>query len=134
MLKEKDKIIEEAKNVLFKISELFKQHEKEIGSELLKAHHEAQEQVRKANTLFRCPVCKEGNLIILRSRKGKRFAACNNYPECKTTFGLPQFGLIKVSDKTCECGFPLLLLIRKGKPPWEFCFNTQCTRKEKTKT
>ncbi|MEM2933286.1 MAG: hypothetical protein QW622_03740, partial [Candidatus Pacearchaeota archaeon] len=52
------------------------------------------------------------------------------YPECKTTFALPQFGLIKLSDKKCECGWPLLLLIRKGKPPWLFCLNPQCpTRK-----
>jgi len=133
MLKEKEKIIEEAKSVLLKISELFKKHEKEIGSELLKAHREVQEQARKANTLFKCPVCKEGDLVILRSRKGKRFAACNNYPECKTTFALPQFGLIKLSDKKCECEWPILLLIRKGKPPWQFCLNPVHYSKEKEK-
>ena len=130
MIKEKDKIIEEAKEVLKKISEQFRKHEQEIGKELLKAHHEAQEQQRKANTLFKCPVCHEGDLVILRSRQGKRFAACNKYPACKTTFGLPQFGLIKVSEKKCVCGWPMLLLIRKGKPPWLFCLNPNCpTRK-----
>ncbi|MGB9708259.1 MAG: DNA topoisomerase I [Candidatus Pacearchaeota archaeon] len=130
MLREKGKIIEEAKKVLLKIAEQFRKHEQEIGHELLKAHREAQEQQRKANTLFKCPVCHEGDLIILRSRKGKRFAACDKYPTCKTTFGLPQFGLLKVSDKKCECGWPLLLLIRKGKPPWLFCLNPECpTRK-----
>lgn len=130
MLKEEQKILEEAKHLLLKIAELFKKHEQEIGKELLEAHHEAQEQQRKANTLFQCPVCKEGMLVILRSRMGKRFAACNKYPQCKTTFGLPQFGLIKMSDKKCECGWPLLLLIRKGRPPWLFCLNPECpTRK-----
>lgn len=130
MLKEEHKIITEAKQLLLKIAEQFKKHETEIGQELLKAHYEAQEQQRKVNTLFQCPVCKEGMLVILRSRMGKRFAACNKYPACKTTFGLPQFGLIKMSDKKCECGWPLLLLIRKGRPPWLFCLNPECpTRK-----
>ena len=25
-----------------------------------------------------------------------------------------------------ECSFPLLLSIKKGKRPWELCFNTEC--------
>lgn len=131
MLKEEHKIIEEAKNVLLKIAEIFKKHEKNIGSELLKAHREVLEQTRKANTLFKCPSCKEGDLIVIKSRNGKRFVACSNYPKCKTTFGLPQFGLIKVSEKKCECGWPLLLLIKKGKPPWNFCLNPECYKKAK---
>ncbi len=130
MLKEEHKILEEAKKLLLKIAEVFKKHEKEIGKELLKAHNEAQEQERITNTLFKCPVCHEGDLVILRSRRGKRFAACNKYPNCKTTFGLPQFGLIKLSDKKCECGWPMLLLIKKARPPWLFCLNPECpTRK-----
>lgn len=123
ILEKREKILEEAKEVLKKISEQFRKHEINIGKELLKAHHEAQEQIKKANTLFKCPVCSEGNLVILKSRKGKRFVACNRYPKCKITFGLPQFGLIKLGDKNCECGWPFLLLIRKGKPPWQFCLN-----------
>ena len=38
--------------------------------------------------------------------------------------------MIKVSEKKCECGWPLLLLIRKCRPPWHFCMNMECpTRK-----
>lgn len=130
IVKEEGKLIEEAKELLLKIAEQFKKHERDIGRKLLEAHKEAREQERRANTLFQCPVCKKGSLIILRSRRGKRFAACTEYPECKATFGLPQFGLIKMSDKKCECGWPMLMLIRKGRPPWLFCLNPECpTRK-----
>lgn len=122
-IKEENKIIEEAKKTLLKISEQFKKHEKDIGKVLVEAHYKIEEEARKANTLFKCPVCDKGDLIVLRSRHGKRFAACNEYPECKATFGLPQFGLIKLSEKKCNCGWPLLLLIRKNKPPWLFCLN-----------
>ena len=40
---------------------------------------------------------------------------------------MPPNALIKKSDKLCEsCGFPKVLAIRKGKRPWEFCFNINC--------
>ena len=128
--KEKE-TIEKAKKILIKIAEQFKEKEEKIGKELLNAHKEITKEQKKANTLFLCPKCKKGHLIMLRSRKGKRFAACDRYPECKTTFPLPQYGLIKLSDKKCpKCGLPLLILIKKGKPPWEFCMNPECYTKQ----
>ncbi|UZE94231.1 MAG: DNA topoisomerase I [Candidatus Pacearchaeota archaeon] len=131
IVKKEKKVIDEAKDLLIKISKQFKEHEKEIGKELLAAHKEIVEEQRKANTLFLCPVCKKGHLVMLRSRRGKRFAGCDAYPKCKNTYALPQYGLIKLAGKKCkECDFQLLLLIRKSKPPWEFCFNPECkTRK-----
>ena len=130
MLKEKEKILKEAKEIIKKIGKQFKKQEEKIGKELLEAKDEQEKEERKSNTLFLCPKCKKGYLIILRSKKGKRFAACNKYPKCKTTFPLPQYGLIKLTDKKCKCGFPLLILIKKGKRPWEFCMNPECYQKE----
>jgi DNA topoisomerase-1 len=121
--KKKKKTLEEAKELLEKIAKQFKKQEEKIGKKLLEAHKETKKQEKERNTLFTCPKCKEGKLVMLRSKKGKRFAACNRYPKCKTTFPLPQYGFIKVSENKCECGFPFLILIRKGKRPWEFCIN-----------
>lgn len=130
IVRQETKVIDEAKDILLKIAHDFKAHEKEIGEILAKAQYEAKKKEQEANTLFECPVCHEGKLVMIRSRYGKRFAGCNKYPKCKTTFSLPQYGLIKLSDKKCECGWPMLLLIRKGKPPWNFCINPECpTRK-----
>ncbi|MBS3145984.1 hypothetical protein J4414_04235, partial [Candidatus Woesearchaeota archaeon] len=55
---------------------------------------------------------------------------CNRYPECKTTFSLPRGALIKPTKKECDaCTFPTLLVIRKGKRPYEHCLNPNCPKK-----
>ncbi len=132
--KKGQKIIEEAKQAIIKIMAGFKEKEKEIGIELLVANAKLIEQKRKENILNICPICKKGNLIINYSKKNKRyFVSCNKYPKCRTTFTLPPRGLIKRTNRVCdECGFPKLLLLKKRRRPWEFCFNPTCpTNKER---
>ncbi len=123
-LEKEQEIINSAKDTIIKIFKDLEKNEKEIGKELLEANLQLREQEREENKLNTCPACKKGNLIIRYSKKTKKyFVACDAYPECKTTFSLP-FGLIKKAEKNCdECGFPKLLSIKKGKRPWEFCFN-----------
>jgi DNA topoisomerase-1 len=77
-------------------------------------------------------------LTIKYSPKNKKhFIACNKYPDCRTTFSLPPYGLIKKftnseGQKMCDkCGFPLLMCLRKGKRPWIFCFNPNCPSRAK---
>ena len=81
-----------------------------------------------------CLSCKN-QLVILRSRKtGKRFVGCTGYFKglCKTSFPLPQQGLIRSNRKSCaSCGSPTVTLIRKGKRPWQFCINPSCPKKAK---
>jgi len=124
-LKEKqEKILKDAKKSITDIANDFKKKEEKIGHELVKANKENYERERENNTLILCDKCKKGKLRILFNRKSFRyFVACNNYPECKNTYSLPPNALIKPAGKTCECGFPKLLAIRKAKRPWEFCFN-----------
>jgi len=127
---EQERILKEAKEVLQKICAQLKNKEKEIGKELADAYGEVIEKEIKANVICKCPTCKKGELRIVESKKsGKRFLGCSNYPKCSNSYSLPQYGLIKKAEKLCECGFPLLLLIRKHKKPWQFCFNPQCTKK-----
>ncbi len=131
---EKEKrVVEEAKKTITEISKDFEKNKKEIGSELMDAETQNREKAREENKLTLCPVCKKGTLAITYSRKNRRyFVACNAYPECKTTYSLPPDSLIKKSDKICEeCGFPMLISIRRGKRPWEFCFNPQCEKNRK---
>ena len=133
-IEKEEKVIEEAKNTIIKISEQFKAQETGIGEELADANTKLWKQQREGNKLNICPVCKKGTLGILYSKKTRRnFVACNKYPECKNTYSLPPNSLIKKTDKICEkCGFPMLLSIRKGKRPWTFCFNKDCvTNKER---
>jgi DNA topoisomerase-1 len=128
--KKEEAILRKAKVTLTAISEDFHKKEKEIGADLIKAEQAYWKQQNEENTLGECPNCKKGKLVIKYSPKTKKhFIACNAYPNCKTTFGLPPYGLIKrmEGDKKCDkCGFPLLMSLQKGKRPWIFCFNPVC--------
>ncbi len=124
------KILDEAKGVITDISAEFKEKGSEIGKKLLIGYNEMRSEEKEASRIMKCPRCNEGFLVVRRSREGKQFLACDKYPECKTTFSLPQFSLIKKTEKICECGFPLLLSIRKGRRPWEFCFNPNCPKRQ----
>lgn len=126
---EKEKrVVDEAKDTITKISKDFEKNKEEIGKELIVAEVKLREQEKEGNKLNLCPLCGKGFLAITYSKKNRRqFIACNAYPNCKNTYSLPPNSLIKKSDKTCEqCGFPMLISIRKGKKPWQFCFNPQC--------
>ncbi len=133
-LKTKEKkVIEEAKETIRNISQDFEKNKNEIGKELVSAEMEIQKQNKEENKLIECPVCKKGTLAITYSKKNRRsFIACNAYPECRNTYSLPPNSLIKKSGKICEeCNFPMLISIRKGKRPWEFCFNKDCPKNKK---
>lgn len=127
------KVIDEAKQIITKISDDFKKNKKEIGEELVNAQTQLWEKEKEENKLNICPKCQKGNLTIMYSRKTRRqFVACDKYPECKNTYSLPPNGIIKKTDKICEfCGFPMLMRLQKGKRPWIFCFNSECESNKK---
>src|SRR3989338_5333823 len=119
-------VLDEAKSAITDIITDFKKHEKEIGKELLEANIETRDAL---TTLGKCPACNEGDLKIRKGKFGS-FAACNKYPKCKTTVSLPSNALIKHANKICgTCNFPMVLAIKKGKRPMEFCINTKCKSK-----
>ncbi|MEM3091255.1 MAG: DNA topoisomerase I [Candidatus Pacearchaeota archaeon] len=130
--KKQEKIKEKAKEIIKKIIDQFEKEGKEIGQELVKAQEKSINLEKEKNKITKCPNCTNGVLTITYSKKNKRyFIACNAYPNCKTTFSLPLYGLIKKiePEKICEkCGFPMLMSIQKGKRPWVFCFNPNCPK------
>ena len=124
--KKEEEILAGAKKVLIKLLDNFKKKEKLIGQELSDA---TQRTEKELTTVGKCPTCKEGDLLI---RKGKfgLFIACDKYPDCKTTFGLPSGAKIDISDKTCEtCGFPVIKVIRR-KGFQMLCINPDCPTKQ----
>lgn len=124
--KKGDKVLEEAKDILTKLLKNFKSKEKEIGKSLLDAHIESR---AKESYIGKCPNC-DGTLEVRRGKFG-RFIACNNYPECKTTFSLPASGLVKSSKKECpHCKHALITIQRKAKRPQEICINPACPSKK----
>jgi len=126
----KEEVLEEAKKVLTRILRVFKENEKRIGEALREAHYET---INKESYICKCPNC-DGNLRIKFARKGKariRFIACDNYPDCKTTFAIPQRGGIKGIGKRCPyCGQPIVMILMKRRKPQEVCLNKECPGKK----
>ncbi len=121
-----EKTLKEAEEVLNKVIEKFKSQKKVIGENLSEANLEA---IKIATTVGKCPNCKKGDLAIRKGKYG-RFIACNNYPDCKTTFNLPNTGTIKPTGKTCEhCGLPVVAAKKARSPPQEVCINPECPGK-----
>jgi DNA topoisomerase-1 len=117
--KKREDIIKEAEEGLRKILTKFKSEEKEVGAEIRQAveHYEQEE-----NNIGKCPKCKKGDIMVIRSQKtGKRFAGCNNYPDCRNSYPLPQKGSLSVNSKTCHCGMNLAEIKSKGRRPWKLC-------------
>ncbi len=129
--KKKEQVLNEAKEVLTKILDKFKKKEKEIGKALIEATDITK---RELNFIGKCPVCKEGNLRVLFSRKSnKKFVACDKYPDCKTTYSLPE-GKILATKKVCQyCNTPIIKVVRSGKRPFEMCLTYDCKSKESWK-
>jgi len=122
-----DDIINKAEKELTVILKKYKENEKEIGTSLVKATRETQNE---ESTIGPCKNCDEGTLMMKRSKFG-RFIACDKYPDCKSTYSLPKNGMIKSLKKECEqCGFPLISIINKGKKPQQLCINPKCPSKK----
>jgi DNA topoisomerase I len=100
-------------------------HEDEIGSKMRVSVSDGR------MILGRCPMCKKGELWVVRSRKsGKRFVGCTNYSGgCTASAPLPQRGGIKVASKPCSsCGWPVVY-VGIGRRRWKLCVNDRCPRK-----
>lgn len=87
----------------------------------------------KTSVLGRCPVCKTGALVVVRSRAtGKRFVGCSNYPStCRASAPLPQRGTVKTTSRSCGlCSWPIVYITR-GRRPWRLCVNPGCPGEKK---
>ena len=87
--------------------------------------------VAKSFVLGKCPVCKRGDLRIVRSRTTKkRFVGCSNYSGgCRASAPLPQKGTIRSTPKPCErCSWPVVY-VGGGRRPWRLCVNPRCPGK-----
>lgn len=117
--KQKEYVLEEAKNFIVKVIEDFKKHETEIGKNLKEGHLKTQKEL---TTLGKCPNC-DGSLVIKKGKFGK-FVSCSNYPNCKIAISLPK--AVKPTNKICEiCSYPIVK--SKGKT---FCINPKCSSKD----
>ncbi len=114
-------VVQESRGMLKKALGMLEERKEYIGSFL-------REAVSKQNFFGKCPQCG-GDLTIMKSRKGKRFLGCSNFPKCSNSYSLPQKGSILFEEEYCEkCGAPIVIMRYKGK--WKKCVNLKCPSKK----
>lgn len=71
---------------------------------------------KEEKILMDCPICKKGQIIEKKTKRGKIFYGCNNYPKCKVaTWDIP-------TGEICpECGSLLVTKNNQVK-----CSNSEC--------
>ncbi|AGB40618.1 DNA topoisomerase I, bacterial [Halobacteroides halobius DSM 5150] len=72
----------------------------------------------------KCPECKDGDVVKRKSKKGRTFYGCSNYPDCEfMTWHQP------VEKKCPECG-KFLVEKRTKKETKRYCINSDCDYEE----
>jgi DNA topoisomerase-1 len=69
----------------------------------------------------KCPLCKEGELVEKRARKGNTFYGCGNYPKCKFTAAHKP-----IAEKCPTCGNEYLVEKFLKAGPVIACPNKEC--------
>ncbi|MGI6435371.1 MAG: type I DNA topoisomerase [Syntrophomonadaceae bacterium] len=72
-----------------------------------------------------CPLCG-GNVLGLKSKKGRRFYGCSNYPQCKLLSWQQPTG-----DSCPECGHFLVQKVSANKSKQVLCSNPECKYKSR---
>ncbi len=129
--KKKDAVVSESKKLLEKALHELEGNREAIGADLREG---LREDRLKSRILGPCKSCN-GQLVIRVSRSsGKRFAACNSYPDCNETYPLPQKGKIIPTGKICpKCGTPIIRVEfnrGKGRRYFEMCLDPNCPTKK----
>ena len=69
----------------------------------------------------KCPLCKDGELVEKRARKGNTFYGCGNYPKCKFTSANKP-----LPEKCPSCGNEYLVEKTLKAGPVVACPNKEC--------
>lgn len=78
-------------------------------------------ELKEEKIIMDCLICKKGQIIEKKTKRGKIFYGCNNYPKCKVaTWDIPTGDICK------ECGS---LLVEKNSQVK--CSNSECKTNEK---
>ncbi len=119
----REKVVNDSRRMLAQIMLDLKAKKEQVGAEIRAG-------IREDKILGACPKCG-GQLKVTRSKKSrKRFVGCANYPECTTSYPLPQFGEIIALNETCDsCGAPKIKVLNGKGRPWIICVDPKCPSK-----
>ncbi|MEM3523357.1 MAG: DNA topoisomerase I [Thermoproteota archaeon] len=128
---EEEKVISVAKAELAEILREVEANEEYIGKHLSSSIISI---LRGKNIIGKCPLCKEGELrMIVSKRTGKRFGICTNVfkKKCSLTIPLPQNpNRVYATGRSCKtCGWPVVRVVTQRRP-WLLCVNPSCLSKK----
>jgi DNA topoisomerase-1 len=117
-------VVDKSRVMLSEVMSMLETSKEEVAAEIRNG-------IREDRILGTCPKCG-ANLRIVRAKKSKkRFVGCSGYPECTTTYPLPQTGTVTPTGEVCQdCGSPKVRVMNKGRRPWVFCLDPQCPTKQ----
>ncbi|MGM0365164.1 MAG: DNA topoisomerase I [Actinomycetota bacterium] len=122
----REAVVQKSRGMLKEVMARLKDERQEIAREIKNG-------IKEDLKVGKCPAegCP-GELVIRTSKKSKkRFIGCSAYPNCRTSFSLPQKGLILTTNDKCrECAYPVIKVITKGRRPWNLCINPECPGKD----
>ncbi len=125
--KRPEEVIKEGKEMLLEALKAFDSNKEKIAEAMREGLVETEVPLGKC-------VKDGGDLVIKRSKMGKQFVACANYPKCTNTYSLPQNAKIVATGKICEhCHTPIVKVIRRGKGVFEMDLDPDCVTKQKWK-
>jgi DNA topoisomerase I len=114
-----EKTINESRKMLSTVMIELEKEKDQIKKSITTAHF-------KQNRIGICPSCGK-ELIIRNARNGNSFVGCTNFPNCRTTYPLPQKVKIIPTTKKCDtCDAPVVQIIGRGKKKKEICINPKC--------
>jgi len=115
--RKKKEVADDSRKMLSAVFKEMMENREEIGKSL-------KEALKSAKIVGTCPECSS-NLLLMKSKRGKRFVGCSNFPACSFSLPLPATGrLVVTTDKCDEHPFLFKLkIIKKGKgrgKTWDF--------------
>ncbi len=76
-------------------------------------------------TGVKCPKCEDGELVERKSKKGRKFYGCSNYPDCDfMVWNKP------IKKKCPECGGLMVEKYSRNKGKYHKCINPDCKFEE----
>jgi DNA topoisomerase-1 len=123
-----DEVIKEGKEMLLEALKIFDSNKEKIAMAMQEGLIETEVPLGKC-------LKDSGDLVIRRSRAGKQFVACANYPKCVNTYSIPQNAKIVATGKVCEhCHTPIVKVIRKARGVFEMDLDPECVTKQNWKS
>ncbi|RJP32237.1 MAG: DNA topoisomerase I [Actinobacteria bacterium] len=120
-------VVDKSRDMLAEVMHLLENSKEEVAAEIRNG-------IKEDRILGTCPTCGSNLRIVKAKKSKKRFVGCSGYPECTTTYPLPQTGSIMPTGEVCaDCGSPKVRVVNKGRRPWTFCLDPDCPTKKEAK-